>query len=74
MGKDTEKVEEKKVEKKQKYCLDMIERHISKLGKKGKEVSVEGRINLALNAMLEGKKIVGTVIRKGQSYFILEAE
>ncbi len=62
----------KKVE--QKYQLDTIEKHISKLGPKGKEVGAEERLNLALNIMLKGKRIVGTTIRKGINYFILEAE
>ena len=61
-------------EKKQKYQLDTIEKHISGLGAKAKELSSEDKLNLALNAMLEGKRIVGTTIRKGINYFILEKE
>ena len=61
-------------EKKQKYQLDTIEKHINKLGEKAKELSSEDKLNLALNAMLEGKRIVGTTIRKGINYFILEKE
>lgn len=66
-------VTEKK-EKKQRYKLDYIEKHISKLGDKAKGLDSEEKLNLALNAMLDGKKIVGTTIRKGINYFILEAE
>ena len=61
-------------EKKQKYQLDTIEKHNSKLGAKAKELSSEDKLKLALNAMLEGKRIVGTTIRKGINYFILEKE
>ena len=64
---------EKKV-REQKYQLDTIEKHISKLGEKAKELSSEDKLNLALNDMLEGKRIVGTTIRKGINYFILEKE
>lgn len=59
--------------KKQRYQLDTIEKHINKLGPKAKGLGSEEKLNLALNSMLEGKRIVGTTIRKGINYFILEA-
>ncbi len=63
--------------KKQKYELSTIEEYISKAPNKdgkGNPLEARAKLNLALNAMLEGKKIVGTCTRKGLSYFILEAE
>lgn len=67
---------EKKVEK-QRYTLGTIEEFLTKIDNKdskGVPLDSKTKLNLALNVMLKGKKIVGTTIRKGLNYFILEAE
>jgi hypothetical protein len=63
-------------EVKQKYEAVTLEGYLTKIGNKsatGEMLSAEEKINLALNEMLKGKKIIGTMNRKGLNYFLVEA-
>lgn len=67
----------KKEAKKQRYGLATMGEYISKQKNQdsdGKPLERKVKLTNALNAMLEGKKIVGNISLKGENYFILEAE